>query len=272
MKQELPMDKDLSLLLNKVHQHTGFDFREYKMTSIDRRIARRLQATSSDSYLKYLEYLNTHPAEYDFLLNDLLINTTGFFRDKEVFESLEEELIPDMIKRKRKSLDENIRIWCVGCSSGQEVYSFSILLHEALKDMEQLKITIYGTDIDKQALSQARKAIYSSQEVLDIPKTYLHTYFDDNQGHFRVNSKIRQWVKFGIHNIVSDAPIAKLDMLFCRNVLIYFSRPLQDKIFKSFHYALNPEGFLVLGKSESPMGHVKGLFKEVNRELRIFQK
>ena len=286
-------EQDLELLLDKIHRNTSFDFREYKKTSLKRRIGTRLQATKASSYRDYMAILDANPTEYERLLRSLTIKLTEFFRDAEAFQVLEEIVLPELIGRQedretRRQGDREIltvspppplspspslRIWSAGCASGEEPYSVAILLAEILGPrLADFEISIYGTDVDEEVITRARRAEYEAARVAGVKKEWLDRYFTYNNGKYKVKGKIRRLVKFGLLNLVSDPPISRLDLLLCRNVLIYFSRELQERLFMRFHRALNEGGFLVLGKAEVPIGPAQGLFKQVNRGWRVYQK
>ena len=284
--------RDLELLLDKIHQNTNADFREYKKTSLKRRIGTRLQATKANSYGDYMAVLDADPTEYDRLLRSLTVKVTEFFRDAEAFKVLEEIVLPELISRQGDketrgqgdshrvspspplplSPSPHLRIWSAGCASGEEPYSVAILLAEKLGPrLADFDISIYGTDVDAETITRARRAEYEPARVAGVKKEWLDRYFDKN-GKYKVKGEIRRLVKFGLLNLVSDPPISRLDLLLCRNVIIYFSRELQDRLFMRFHRALNQGGFLVLGKAEVPTGPAQALFRQVDREWRVYRK
>lgn len=265
-------DQDLMLLLEKIYRDRNFDLREYKKTSLKRRIERRLRATKSKSYKDYMKVLDSDPREYDKLLDDLTIKVTEFFRDPQAFQVVKELILPQILAAKEKAKDYTIRVWSAGCASGQEPYSIAMLLAEKLGPrLEDFEISIYGTDVNEGVISEARRAEYREESVSGVKQGFLDKYFTYN-GKYKLKREIRQLVKFGRHDLATDPPISHLDLLICRNVAIYFSRSLQDKVFMTFHYALNKGGFLLIGKAEVVTGEAAKLFKMVNREWRVYQK
>jgi len=262
--------KELEALLQKIFDERGMDFREYKKTSLKRRIQKRLEANRLTSYGQYMKLLDVTPDEYGKLFDALLINVTEFFRDAEAFEVLEKKILPEIISQKKKG--DPIRIWCAGCASGEEPYSIGILLAEKLgKSIKEHDIRIYATDIDDNALIEARKGVYSENKFKNVKPEYIDKYFTMENGGFRINRNIRQMVVFGRQNLTSDAPISHLDLIVCRNVMIYFNLDLQNKLMMRFNYALNKEGYIFFGKSESMLVGSK-LFKPVEKKWRIFQR
>jgi two-component system CheB/CheR fusion protein len=262
--------KELEVLLQKIFEERGMDFREYKRASLKRRIQKRLEANNLTSYAEYMKLLDSSPEEYAKLFDTLLINVTEFFRDPEAFEVLEKEVIPQIISRKKKG--DSIRIWSAGCASGEEPYSIGILLAEKLgESIYDYEIRIYATDIDENALIEARSGIYDENKLKNIKKEYLDKYFTRENGRYRISKTIRQMVIFGRQDLTKDAPISHLDLIVCRNVLIYFNHNLQNKLMMKFHYALDRDGDIFFGKSESMLVGSK-LFKPVAKKCRIFKK
>lgn len=262
--------KELELLLQKIFEERDMDFREYKKSSIKRRIRRRLEANNLTSYSEYMKLLDSNPDEYASLFDVLLINATEFFRDTEAFEILEKEVIPQIISRKKKG--DPIRIWSAGCASGEETYSIGILLAEKLRgSIYDYQIKIYATDLDENSIIEARRGVYNANKLKNTDKEYIDRYFIKENGSYRISKAIRQVVIFGRHNLTMDAPISNLDLIICRNVLIYFNRDLQNKLIMKFHYALNKDGYIFFGKSESMLEGSK-LFKPVDKKWRIFKK
>lgn len=266
-------DADLTLLLDKIYRDRNFDLREYKKASLKRRIEKRLRAHKVGSYKDYIQILDTIPDEYERLLDVLTINVTGFFRDPDIFTAIEQLVIRKIISAKESSKDRTIRIWSAGCSSGEEPYSIAIILMENLKgEVENYKIYIFSTDIDRNILIRARKGEYKQSNLSGVRKELLDKYFTCAYGTCKIIKQVRDLVIFGTHNIVSDPPISHLDFLICRNVLIYFSRDLQDRIFMSLHYALERGGFLTIGSSEVISGEAQKFFKQIGKGLPIYEK
>ena len=257
-------------IINLVRLKTGNDFSHYKQPTIRRRIARRMGIAKIARSEKYLDCLNTDPKELEMLFNDILIPVTYFFRDSKVFKMLSEEIFPKILEQKKEK--ESIRIWIAGCSTGEEAYSMAILLHEFLLSRPaSIKVQIFASDISENVIAKARAGVYSRQEVRNISEERLSNYFTKIDGSFHIAKEIRELCVFAVHNFVKDPPFAKLDMVSCRNVLIYLDSYLQKKAFHTFHYALLPSGMLFLGKSEST-SHAPGLFEPLIKNFNIFRR
>lgn len=262
--------KGLAHLLQKIYDERGLDFRDYKKESLKRRIQKRLDAHHLSTYQEYVEFLDTHQDEYAKLFDTMLINVTEFFRDPDAWTIIESEVLPDVIARKKNG--ESIRVWTAGCASGEEPYSVGILLAEALGDaISNFDIRIYATDIDENALAEARRGVYSPEKLKNVSQERLEKYFTKDDGVFKIDRQIRQMVAFGRQDLTSDAPISHLDLLICRNVLIYFNPKLQNKLLYRFDFAMNRGGHVFFGKSES-MALGSRFFTPVSQRWRIFQK
>lgn len=261
---------EIEALLNYIKRNRGFDFTGYKRSTLNRRINKRMQSLEIDSCSNYLDYLEVHPDEFVQLFNTILINVTSFFRDRSAWDYLSTEIIPRITAGKEPQ--EPIRIWSAGCASGQEAYTMAILLAEAL-GVEQFRerVKIYATDVDEEALHQSRQAIYSAKEVADIPPELLEQYFEHSNSHYTFRKDLRRSVIFGRHNLVADAPISRIDLLVCRNSLMYFNAEAQAKILARFHFAITEGGFLFLGKAEMLLSHSNS-FAPVDLKMRIFIK
>jgi two-component system, chemotaxis family, CheB/CheR fusion protein len=269
-KAGVEVQGDLNALLQEVFEERGYDFRDYKKASIARRINKRLYENHLQTYDEYLEFLNKHPEEYAKLFDTLLINVTEFFRDPEAWEVLEKEVLPKIISRKNKG--ESIRFWSAGCASGEEAYSIAMMLLDRLGDaVGDYEVRIYGTDIDESALNEARKGTYQAGMMKNVSEEQREKYFTSEDGAYKVKRNVRQMIAFGRQDLITDAPISHLDLIICRNVLIYFNLELQSRIIIKFHYALNRNGFIFFGKSESMLTGSK-LFLPVNKKWRIFEK
>jgi two-component system, chemotaxis family, CheB/CheR fusion protein len=263
-------DRELNILLLKIFIERGLNFKEYKTASLRRRIQKRLDANGLSSYPEYIIYLDQHPGEYDKLFDTLFINVTEFFRDSEAWDKLNEVVIPDILARKSKG--DPVRAWCASCSSGEEPYSLAMLLSERLNgNINEHEITIYATDIDEGALAEARKGRYGPDKIKNVRQEFIDKYFTRDTDVYKISRKIRQMVIFGKQNLVMDPPISHLDLIVCRNVLIYFNSDLQQKVMQKFNYSLNDEGYIFFGKSESILLGSK-LFRIVDKNWRIFQK
>jgi two-component system, chemotaxis family, CheB/CheR fusion protein len=267
-------DKILEILA-RLQETRDLDFSGYKRTIIERRIKKRLAARKVETYSEYIGILDLDPSEYDKLMAAIYINVTGFFRDKEAFKLIEEVVLPVIIAAQEACEDKNIRIWCPGSASGEEVYSLGMLLAELLGNrFNEYNIVIYGTDADSDTVDEARCAIYKANRVEHVPPSMLEKYFVQSKdcGEYKICDKIRSIAKFGVLTLGKEAPISRIDLLMCRNVLIYFSKELQQKVLAQFQYALNEGGFLVLGKAESPLKKFKNFSKTISRTWKIYQK
>ena len=258
-------------IFNLLRTHTGHDFSHYKQNTINRRIERRMAVQNIQSVDKYVRYLEQKPAEVEALFSDLLIGVTSFFRNPTAFEALQKKLIPDLFTNKRT--DSAIRIWVAGCSTGEEAYSIGILLQEQMEMLKKnFKVQIFATDIDSRAIGEARSGVYPTSISIDISPERLDRFFtQDSGGNYRIRKSIRDMIVFSEQDIIKDPPFSKLDMLSCRNVLIYMDRELQKKLIPLFHYALNPGGFLFLGPSET-LGEFDNLFDTLDRKSKIYLK
>ena len=240
---------DFRALLEKLSARHDFDFREYKEASLARRIRARMSQVHVDSFAAYARFLDANPDEHVALFNTILINITNFFRDPEAWNALAEDVIPRLVGEAAQS--RSLRIWSAGCSSGEEPYSIAMLLAEHLGDAaNNYTIKIYGTDIDEDALTTARQAVYRTEQLKDVPDRLMDRYFTREGQLYRLRRDIRRWCIFGSHNLTQAPPLSHVDLLVCRNVLIYFTSELQDRILTRFHYAIREEGFLFLGRSE----------------------
>ncbi|MDV7104837.1 chemotaxis protein CheB [Vibrio sp. TH_r3] len=239
--------------------HCKVDFSLYKENTILRRIERRMTSLKIRKSAIYLEHLKNHNEEVVYLFNDMLIGVTSFFRDTRAFDNLQRELTHYI--RHKNNIE--LRIWCTACSTGEEAYTIAIILSEILGDrIEQYKIQIFATDIDSKAISFARNAIYPESALANIPRTIKHKYFMVNGEQFEIIKSIKSHVIFSVHDINNDPPFLRLDLITCRNLMIYFTVELQRQLLPMFHYALNPKGLLMLGQSESI-----GVFQEQYRSL-----
>lgn len=260
-------DSILGLLLDKIFFDMGYDFRGYKKTSVRRRIKRRMHLNNVETYEKYMELLDLLPSEHQRLFDDLTIKVTSFFRDIYPFYIIRKKIIPDIIN------NNEIRIWCAGCATGEEPYSIGMLLSDVLKDhISRFNIKIFGTDISEAALESARMGVYDSSAFKEMKEKYKNRHFFSMGAKYRIKYSVRQLVRYGIHSLVRHTPISRVDLLLCRNVLIYFDRGLQEKALRDFYYALKPNGYLILGKSEIIISEFRDAFKEVDHEARIYQK
>jgi two-component system CheB/CheR fusion protein len=263
-------DVTLDALLEFVHQSRGFDFTGYKRSSIQRRVAKRMGEVGVESYEDYIDYLELHPGEFASLFNTILINVTGFFRDPHTWEYLAAVLIPEMIRR--RSPDVPIRVWCAGTASGEEAYTLAMVLVRVLGDKPfQDRVKIYATDIDEQALDTARHGAYTPRQIEDVPGDALERFFERTDQRYVFRKDLRRCVIFGRNDLVQDAPISRVDLLVCRNTLMYFTAETQSQILGRFHFALDNDGILLLGKSEMLITH-SDLFTPIDLKRRVFRK
>jgi two-component system, chemotaxis family, CheB/CheR fusion protein len=257
-------------LLEYLKATRGFDFSGYKLSSLIRRVRKRMQQIGIDSYPEYMDYLEVHSDELIPLFNTVLINVTDFFRDAPSWQALAENILPRILEAKGNG--EPIRCWSAGCASGEEAYTLAILLAEALGEQEfRQRVKIYGTDADEEALSTARQGSYAADKVGAVPADLLPRYFESNGERQVFRPDLRRVLIFGRHDLVQDAAISRLDLLVCRNTLMYFNAETQAKILARFHFALNRQGYLFLGRAETLLTHGNS-FHPVDLKRRIFQR
>ncbi|MCF8067527.1 MAG: PAS domain-containing protein [Desulfobacterales bacterium] len=249
---------------------TGHDLSHYKQTTILRRIERRMAVHQIDRVSGYVDFLQKTSTEVDILFKDMLIGVTNFFRDPEAFKILKDRVIPDLLKR--RLTHSTIRIWIIGCSTGEEAYSLAIFFTEAIEKLKQnMEIQIFASDIDENAIDYARSGIYPDSIAADILPEILNKYFIKEDNSYRVKKHIREMIIFAVQNVIKDPPFSKIDMVSCRNLLIYMDSELQKKVLPLFHYTLNSEGVLFLGTSES-IGEFTDLFHPIDNKLKIFKR
>jgi len=259
-------------ILLLVRAQTSHDFSQYKPNTIHRRIERRMAVHQIGTIDEYLKYLQQAPEEVEELFRDFLIRVTNFFRDPEAFKALEEQIIPKLFAQ--KSAGALIRVWVPGCSSGEEAYSIAILLQERLESLKQgFKVQVFATDIDSQAIAVARAGLYPASIAADISPERLARFFlaESDGGAYRIHKHIRDILVFSEQNVIKDPPFSKIDLISCRNLLIYMGSELQKKLMPLFHYALNPGGFLFLGTSET-IGEFVTLFATLDRKQKLYQR
>lgn len=261
-------DEMIGRIMAHVRGRTGHDFSQYKRATILRRIGRRAQVARRETFADYYNYLRENPEEAQALFSDFLISVTTFFRDPSAFEVLAERVIPHLFDG--KEVADKIRVWVPGCATGEEAYTIGILLLEeaARRDLSP-EIQVFGSDLDEQALRIAREGRYPSTVEGDLSEERLRRFFQREGDHYRVRRDLRDAVLFASHSLLRDPPFSHLDMISCRNLLIYLDRQLQQQVCNTFHYALNAGGFLFLGSSES--ADCPGLFRPVDREARIYR-
>jgi len=269
-----PLDKDGSALEKIVillRSRTGNDFSQYKKNTLYRRIERRMSIHQIDKIAAYVRYLQENTAELDILFKELLIGVTNFFRNEAVWEYLSDTILPALFDAAPQG--HVFRAWIPGCSTGEEAYSWAMIFKEATGKMEtskNLSLQIFGTDLDNGAIDQARKGCYDTDIVAHVSPERLSRFFIKFDAHFRVNAEIREMVVFAQHNVIKDPPFTRLDILSCRNMLIYLEADLQQKLMSLFHYSLNHKGILLLGSAETNTSE-KELFTILNAKFRVYQ-
>ena len=248
---------------------TGHDFTNYKRPTLLRRIERRINVRVLPDLPSYATFMREHPEETSALLKDILISVTNFFRDQKAFEVIEKDVLPRILKN--KSSEDQVRIWVAGCATGEEAYSFAILFAEkTMGIIDAPKLQIFATDIDETAIAHAREALYSINDAVDLSAERLKRFFVKEGDGYRVRREIRETVLFAQHNFIKDPPFSRLDMVSCRNVLIYLNQVAQERVAETFHFALKPGAFLFLGGSESVDGS-GDLYTAYNKDFHIFQ-
>jgi two-component system CheB/CheR fusion protein len=261
---------DLKIILNLLHKVTSVDFSVYKMNTIKRRIIRRMLLYKITQLKEYANLLSQKKEEIDILYQDLLINVTSFFRDAETYKYLKGTLFPKLLKRKKTG--ESLRIWIPACATGEEVYSMAMILLEIQESKgTNIPVHIFATDLSEQAISKARIGNYTEHDLENVSPKRLQRFFTKGASGFQVNKALRDMCVFATHNILRDPPFSRLDFLSCCNLFIYFDNPAQKKAVNTFHYALNEDGFLMLGKSES-ISHSVNLFTDFNKNYKIFSR
>ncbi len=262
----------LKKVLVLLRDRTDHDFSQYKQSTIVRRVERRMAVHQIGSLADYVRYMQDVPAEADALFGDLLIGVTNFFRDTGAFAALQEHAIAHLFDD--KPAGATIRVWVAGCSTGEEAYSIAILLQERIQTLkQQFKMQFFATDVDRRAIETARKGVYPANIAADVSAERLARFFveDPNDGTFRVHKTLRDMLVFSEQDVVRDPPFSKLDLITCRNMLIYMGAGLQQKLIPLFHYALNPNGFLFLGTSES-IGEFGDLFAAIDRKAKLYRR
>lgn len=255
-------------ILAQLRLRTGNDFSHYKRATVVRRLARRMQVSRTESLDDYLAYLKDHPEETQLLLADLLISVTSFFRDPMAFEELRRLVIPKLFEE--RDPHNSLRIWVPGCATGEEVYSIAILLlEEAARREDRPEIQLFASDLDTNALAIAREGSYPIAIEADVSEERLRRFFIRDGDHYRIRREVRDLIVFAPHSLLRDPPFSHIDLISCRNLLIYLDRDLQAEVCGTFHYALRPHGYLFIGSSETVDGHA--LFRVIHREARIFR-
>jgi two-component system CheB/CheR fusion protein len=265
-----PADAGFEELLEFIKRERAFDFTGYKRPSLRRRVLRRMQTVGIDDFVAYRNYVAENPEEFAQLFDTILINVTSFFRDPNAWEYVTEEIVPRIVEE--RDPDEPIRVWSTGCATGEEAYTAAMILAEALgEDRFRSRVKIYATDVDEQALNVGRHAIYTAKAVAAVPEPLRERYFEPIDSRFAFRKDLRRAVVFGRHDLVQDPPISRIDLLISRNTLIYFAAEAQFRILANFRFALAPDGYLFLGRSEVLVLRTN-LFTPVDLKRRVFTK
>jgi two-component system CheB/CheR fusion protein len=263
-------DRSFEALLGYMRDARGFDFTGYKRTTLMRRVRHRMSQTGYDTFDEYLDVLQASSGEFSALFNTILINVTAFFRDPEAWEYIKADVIPRMLAE--RGPEAGIRVWSAGCASGQEAYTVAMLLAEALgPEGFRQRVKIYGTDVDEDALTEARAGSYDAKAVESVPRDLLDKYFEQNNGRYVFDKDLRRGVIFGRNDLVKDAPISRVNLLVCRNTLMYMNAETQQNVLGRLHFALAAQGTLFLGHAETLLSH-SDQFTSLSPRHRIFRK
>jgi two-component system, chemotaxis family, CheB/CheR fusion protein len=263
-------DMTLDALLSFIKETRGFDFTGYKRSTIERRVAKRMGGVGAERYDDYLDYLELHGDEFAELFNTLLINTTGFFRDPQTWEYVADEVVQQLLSA--RAPEDPIRVWCAGCASGEEPYTVAMVLARVIGEAAfRERVKIYATDVDEEALDCARRGAYLPRQIEDVPHDALERFFERTDQRYVFRPELRRCMIFGRNDLVQDAPISRIDMLVCRNTLMYFTAETQAQVLRRFHFGLDDDGYLLLGKSEMLITHTD-LFAPVELKRRVFRK
>jgi two-component system CheB/CheR fusion protein len=266
----LPRDAGLERILERVRQVRNFDFRNYKRATLQRRVDRRMQELRCRTPAAYLELLDREPGEVDRLIASMLIKLTCFFRDEEVWRLVRTQLVPQVLQRRRPGAE--VRVWSAGCATGEEAYSLAICFAEALgPQFTGQEVKVFGTDVDEAAVAHARRGVYEARSVEGVEPGLLNRWFTRTGEGWAVRKEVRRAAVFGVNNLVSDAPVSRIDLLMCRNVFIYMDADLQKRVLTRFHFSLRPEGVLVLGKSEL-IPYASRVFEPLDVPRRVYRK
>jgi chemotaxis protein methyltransferase CheR len=259
-------------LKKKVIKDLGFQTQHYGDTHLRRRFRTRMRAVGVKTHIEYIRFLERHPTEYSKLLNALTVNVTGWFRNPGVFEALKKRVIPDVIKTGKAKNRTSMRLWSIGCSDGKEPYSLAMCVKEVLKEGEDFQVTIFAWDIDEAMLKKARYGVYKQGDLKGLDSRRIKRYFIEENGRYRVRPNIKSMVKFEKKDLNIDKKRTGVDIIMCRNVVIYLNKPRKADLYQELYQCLRPNGYFVMGKSETLIGHARDLFKAVDNKNRIYQK
>jgi chemotaxis methyl-accepting protein methylase len=267
--------KNLDLLLEKVYREGGYDFRDYRPGSVIRRLEKRLHAAGTKTYREYIQFLDTHPEEYEKFAEWITIKVSGFFRNSYGFQQVARLVLPDLVSEKRKRQDQSLRVWSTACARGEEPHSIAILIAEFFGHQRQgFNVSIYGTDISRQALKEGKAGIYSPKDVEGLSGAILENYFNQTDEHYEVRADIKQMVQFSYFDLTSMArpPFMNLDLIFCCNVLIYLQKQLQERVLDMLYNSLHSQGYLILGEAETLSNSLHKKLGCLDRKARIYKK
>ncbi len=263
---------EVSRLIELIHERGGFDLSDYKRSSLGRSIARRATACKCASIEQYRAMVETSEAELDALLSHIMVGYSTFFRDPELFQVLRRRVLPEIVSRRKEVTPHQIRAWSVACATGEETYSLAIVLFEALDGcLDRFDVKLFATDVDRTALAKARAGSYTQEELEDVDAKTVARYFTGRRT-LTVRAFLRRLVCFGEHNVFADPPISKLDLITCRNVLIYLRKEAQIRALQNLCYGLVPGGYLVLGKSEKLRPELEAAFEQVDKKWRVYRR
>ncbi len=271
IENQITKDEDyLSKIIMIIRDQTGVDFSNYKESTIIRRLEKRISINRYDNIADYVDFISSNQREVNILYRELLIGVTRFFRDPEVFDKLREEVVPQLLKNPSKR--DPLRVWSIGCSTGEEAYSVAILLREYMENHNiNREVKLFATDIDRDSIEFAGVGIYPQSIISDVPSEYLGKYFTKKEDGYQVNENIRRMVIFAPHNVLKDPPFSKMDLIVCRNMLIYLNNEVQQKILSMLYFALNKDAYLFLGSSES-VGELSQGFTLIDTRSKIYKQ
>ncbi len=263
----------LDWLLEKVYQHGGYDFRQYKRGMVTRRLQRRLYAVGVSTFREYLPFLDTHPEEYQRIADDLTIKVSGFFRSPYAFQQIAWLVLPSLVSDNVTRKERGLRFWSAACARGEEPYSIAMLLAQSLGETD-LNVSIYATDISHPALQEATAGIYSPRDVAGLAPAVLEKYFIGRSGCYEVRADIKQMVSFSYFDLATTTlpPFTNLDGIFCCNVLIYLQAPLQERVLSMLYDALATPGYVVLGEAETPTTRLRERLVCLDTKAKIYKK
>ena len=274
------MNRELETILNYLNEERGFDFSGYRQSMIERRLEKRFRPTKCENYNEYGRYLQKHPDEFDNLIDVLTINVSRFFRDTLTFEYIAGKVLPEIVHRKTETKDRSLRVWSAGCSMGEEPYSIAILISELFeKEKLDLHVHIFATDIDGAILKKAQKGIYAFESIQNVKYRLLKKYFTIEKDAFTLLPEIKELVTFLPYDMLDkrsyvppESVFGSFDLVFCRNVLIYFTTEYQDIIFDKLYRSLTQNGYLILGEVEIPSQRFQRYFTKDNEFCHIYHR